>query len=478
MAEKHKVTDHVRFRAVLDATPVQQVQFNIVLLEIDDPAIPIHMRVRTITQSGYKEQLEAGTLLYDYANTLFTQENPIEELILGRLVSSTSSAYFVVGPGYEKDSEIWADETTGYFTVSVPGGSSDEVGPCDFSSVTAFDQIPAVLTAATQAAASDIPELATAVWSIDALGYLTLTMPPAGPSVIIEDGVTGNNIAQTLLDADNGTQQASVTAETLTEAYIKIQALNDDFFQVHFRGGADDNERIAFAQTVQGDPKVLTLWSSDAEVIDPNDDTDIFTLIKDLNLNQTFNLYFDADPGATTWHPDAAVDGAVLNSKPGTHSWAHNRLTNIVGSAWPYKLSADALGALESKNGNSIKPFKDATVCYSGVMSTGVEKRLIAYKLWLETRLQEDWWAYVLSTKLVGFSEKTTAALDNVITERGEEGIRDEILADFEVTVPSPDHWTKNEKLSGNMVVDNAFRFYAISAAVDFLIIGAIEGGA
>ncbi len=437
-----EIRDHVDFQALLQTAVVPRQSFGIQLFLVDDDQIPIDARYVYVTPTSWSDDLDSGTIPYGYSNVFFGQALKADKLMLGRWAKAATNPLFVCGSGYEKDYTVWKAETAGSYAVT-DGTNTDDITGMDFSSITALDQIIAILDAGLAAVVTPtVTGLNTFTFEFDTLGRLVLRSSQSGAaaaSISIVPAGSGSDISAPLMDATNGSSVAGLDAEEPTDALDAISAIDDSYYNIHIRGESEAQQE-ALAAYVEAKEKLLDLFITDADAKDPASTTDVPYKLKALTTTRTLCIYSEK----TDEYPDAAAAGRFLPAEEGTTQFEWQALSLVTDSGDPVPLNETARQALIAKNCSAIETVGGITYLYNGLTSGGIEKRIMLGRDWFVARNREDIFTFQIQTPLAAFDNPTLTAIEGIIQENGNEAIERGILVDttdrpFTVTLPDAD---------------------------------------
>jgi len=353
-----EIVDHVDVQAILQTATALAKGFGVQLFLVDDPQIPIDVRFRYTTKASKNTDFEEGSHPREYANVFFGQKRTAEELMIGRWASAATSPFFLCGPAYEVDFAVWELIGDGSFAVQ-SGVDVDVLSAIDFDGVTAMPQVLTILNAALAAlVAPNITGLEDALFSIDSLGRLVLTMDTTGAAadtIVIISDATGTDLAP-LFDADNGTSVAGLDAETPTEAVTAISEIDNSWYNLHERG-CSDAEQVSMGTYIESLEKLCDLVLTDAGVKNPAVTNDVGSQLQALTTRRTMCIYTEH----LTQYPDAAVAGAILPAQEGTTNYAHEQLALVTDSGLTNavdKVRAERLGRQERVLGSRCRRYR------------------------------------------------------------------------------------------------------------------------
>ena len=474
------IKDHVSVSAVLQTAASPAATFDNTLFLVDDAQVPIDVRRRTFTSTGWDDDMTAATDPYYFANVYFAQKRVPSQLMVGRWVSSASSPHFICG-AHETDYTVWESVSTGTFTVT-DGTNTDDVTGVDFTGITALSQVATVLTAKLDAiAVPNITGLKTAVFAFDALDRLVITNSTTGAAAagisIVSEGNGVDLTTSTYMDVDTGVAVDGLDAEEPIAALAAISAIDDGWWGLATERSLSIAQQVAVSTYIAAKPKgyvpVVSATNAKSSAIA----TDAGYLIAALAHKRTMCLYSE---WTTEW-PDAAVLGCVLPATEGSTSFAFETLASVQQSgksgSTAIPLTSTERTNLAAKNYNWIEKIGDNIYLYDGITSGGEELRIMLARDWFVARIEEGIFAIQLNQPIMAFDNSTLALVEGVIRQYGTEAIARKIGVDtaarpFTVTMPDADDFTTAERLSHTMTLDDVFVLYLNSSINDYAITG------
>lgn len=473
------VIDHVNFQTAIQSGGIEAPTFGNQLLLVDDEQIPTDVRFTLHTQQSWDDDFTIGSVPYDYSSVFFGQAAPKpNQLMVGRWVSANSNPLFVSGPSYEVDFTVWEAISDGSYTVS-DGTNSDAITGNDFTGITALSQILAIMNAELTAfGAPTVTGLNTFAWEFDALGRLVLRSSESGASadtIAVITGGGGTDLAAVIMDAANGSSPPGIDAESLEAAAQAITAtgpVGADYFNVHQRGG-DDDQMQALAAWIETQKKLSDLVLTAVAVKDPGSTTDLAAVLFALGYKRTLGIYTEH----TDEYPDAAAAGFFLPLPEGTAQFEWQDLVGISDSGDPTPLDATARAALIAKNCSQIEAIDGVTMLYNGLTFGGEEKRLMLGRDWFDAVNQVDIFNAHIRARGFFFDNDTFADIERGVRKRGKEAQERDILDDtperpFVVALPDADDIPQSVRDSHTLTEFNLFKGFFKSAIQDYELVG------
>lgn len=229
--------------------------------------------------------------------------------------------------------------------------------------------------------------------------------------------------------------------ESYSDAISEIRDINDEWFAVAIES-RDSQEYQDVANTVSALPGLRQAWfvSDEAAILDPNDDTDIASVLQNANLDQARVIYHSLGAEA---YPDMAMLGRVLpipesrTTGPGSATWHDQPIDGIPGDSF----TTTERNTLEEKNAEFFIAAAGNTRAMGGKMAGGEWGDVMHGVAWLETRLAED--VYQLMTRAadrrskVPYTDEGIARVEGVVRDRLDRAVSIGLLADpYELSTP------------------------------------------
>lgn len=138
---------------------------------------------------------------------------------------------------------------------------------------------------------------------------------------------TGTPRIITVLDQPTGrTGWGMLLAEeTPAQAMTAVSAIDDGGWYFLDALDATQATQEATASYILTKTKLYVTTSEDAAILDPEDNGDIFSILKDLTNHRTYGFYHPDGTDA----PDAAILGNRAPNPPGIADWFHQALVNV-----------------------------------------------------------------------------------------------------------------------------------------------------
>lgn len=211
-----------------------------------------------------------------------------------------------------------------------------------------------------------------------------------------------------------GSGSAAITG-TIAENLAAIQAEDDSWY-----GIAADQALAGLIDGTSGDPglaawtesakRLLFVWSSDADILDPSEDADIASALKAKNYDRSATLYH-ATPSAGADYPDSAWMGEGFPYEPGSSTWAYKTLKGIAAD----NITATAEGALKDKNCNWYSVVGGVSITQQGKVASGEYIDVIIGTDWIEARLREAVYSALVNQRKLPYDDSGIAAVEGLV---------------------------------------------------------------
>ncbi len=219
---------------------------------------------------------------------------------------------------------------------------------------------------------------------------------------------------------------------------------DDDWYAVAIES-REEQDILDVAANVNARFKLFLAVSSDEEILDPQDDTDIGSQIFDNTYDRTA-LFYHSD--ADNQFPECAWAGLILPKDPGTATWAWKQLSGVPTDS----LTSAERGALEDKRVTYYVMLAGNPITFEGQTGQlGVFIDIIRAQDWLTFRIAEDMVARLATVDKIPYVGGD-AVIESLLRERLDIAVDREVIApDYEVIVPPA---------SEQQVSDRAARVY------------------
>lgn len=199
--------------------------------------------------------------------------------------------------------------------------------------------------------------------------------------------------------------------ETWTEALNACQEFDPDWYAFAL-DTATLADIVLGAAWAQPRPKLYIAKTADADVLDPQDDTDIGSALLAAEYDSTGLIYSGV---AATDYPDMAWAGGILPESPGSVTWAFKRVPGI--AADPF--TGAEIGALEAKRVTRLENIQGTSRTLGGYTSRpGVFIDIRRGLDYHAQRTAEDLYILLTTEKKVPGDDRGSLMVENVIRGR------------------------------------------------------------
>jgi hypothetical protein len=412
-----EIQDFASLTIGLTVNPASQANFSVPLLMVDSEDVPIDKRYIITTRSSKDTDLTADSAQLAWAGAVWGQNYNPAQAYIGRWVSAASSPYIVFGsPG--TNITTWAAVADGTLRIT-DGTNDDDLTALSFAAVTDLDDVAQVIETALQAIAiPNITGLDTATCEVDQFNRIiiknsTTGSAAAGISAAAEGTGTDLNGSDYL---GSSFSQDGLDAETLTTAANLVFALDNTPFILN-EIGANTAQQVAFATGMNSLKKFLLLVVNDTDAKDSAISTDTGYQLNALGYNRCFVMYTEH----TTQYPDGALCGEVYPQDEGAVHLAFTPLTGLSESGLAADgttvkpLTATERAALEAKGYDYLVKPSTVTHFTNGLTPGGNEARIMVLKMYVEAKVDEDSYGYLIANNVVTFSDDDINSFKGII---------------------------------------------------------------
>ena len=266
----------------------------------------------------------------------------------------------------------------------------------------------------------------------------TAVANPATNSILITGLVVNTLVTLTAIAVTGGASQptgASVTSQypditkTYVESLVRAQLVNDDFYAVTIQSKANADQE-AVADAVQPLTKLFFGSSSDANLLNPANSTDIASELKAKSYDRSIILY-SADAAN---HPELGWIGGQLPKDPGSITWAFKQIKGAIVDT----LNTTEKNAVAGKNGNTYTTVAGLNVTEEGKTTEGEFIDVMHGIDFITARMKEGVFALLANAPKVPFTDPGIALIENVVRSVLQLAVGFSIITEtFTVTVPT-----------------------------------------
>ena len=456
-----QIQDIVNVTIGLSATPASQAKFTVPCLLVDDTNVPVDRRYRTVTRSSYATTLTSATAAYNWCAALWGQNYNPATAYIGRWVSAATAPYCTFPNASSTYTVYTGVGSAGKFKM-VSGTLDEDIAP-DFTGDTNMTEAAASINTALGASAN----FSTYTCALDALSRITITGPSTGASAAafeIQSPGSGTDLTgSTYLGTE--LYQAGLDAEAQETALAAILAKDNTPFIICQSGGSD-SQINALSVYVNSIKKILLAVQYSTNAKSGVYTTDFGYTTNALSHKQTFAMYTEhstANGAAATQYPDAAICGEIMPRTEASTNFALTPLSGVSQSGLDgdlttvIPLTSDERTALEAKGYDYLVAPSTSTHFVKGLaVDASTEMRIIIGKMYMEAKIAEDVYGYLVARNVVTFSDQDIQAIKAIIVFWAEEMVDRKVLeSGYTITMPSAADFTAAQKATHTMTLSN-----------------------
>jgi hypothetical protein len=450
-----KTSEIVNVSVGLSATPASQANFSVPMLMIDTALVPVYRRYRTVSRSSYATVLATEAEALAWCTTLWGQNYNPALCYIGRWISADTAPMFICNNALTTIA-TWAAVTDGCCTVTTTAGA-DALTSLNFSTATSLADVAAIIDSAL-----DSGGVSGAACAVDALGYIyfydTAVVGSGADTVVVSASGSGTHIENsTYLNVAAGFAQGGLDAETLSASANAIFAITDVPFAICQIGGTDD-QKAAFSTGMNALAKLCLLVETDTDAKSSGHTTDTGYQIEALSHQKTHITYTEH----TGQYPDAAICGEILPRTEASTALSFIPLSGVSESglhadgSTVIPLTSDERTALEAKGYDYLIAPAGLTHLRHGLAAGGYEIRIMIAKMFLEAKVTEGVYGYMVANNVVTFSDSDIQAIKGIVTYWADILVdRKAIDPGYTITMPSAADFTAATKATHIMTLSD-----------------------
>jgi hypothetical protein len=443
----------------LSATPASVATFNVPLLLIDHADIPIDLRYLITSRSAYATDFTASTTHVAWCASLWGQNYNPAQAYVGRWVSSASNPHFIASQAVTTLA-TWTAVTDGCCTVTTTAGA-DILTSLDFSSATSWADVALVFD--TAIVAGGLSGARCAIDSQDRMVFTDAAVTGSGSDTVVisASGAGTDVVASGYLNVANGFQVGGLDAEALETALSAILARDNTPFIICQRGGSI-SQVTALCTAVESMSKYFLFVSNDTDAKDGAATTDVGYIVGRVgSARKKTHLEYTEH---TADYPDAAVCGEVFQKTEATCNVAFTPLGGVSESG----LAGDAVtvipltdterAALEVKGYDYLIRPSSLTHFRHGLSAAGTnyEVRIMIGKMYMEAKVNEEVYGYMIANDVVTFSDSDIAAIKGIIDRWANIMVERKVIeAGYEIVMPAASDFTAAAKATHTMTLSD-----------------------
>lgn len=259
--------------------------------------------------------------------------------------------------------------------------------------------------------------------------------------------------AWSLSSSSNIVLENDTPTETWVEAKEAVQAVNNTWYALNAETHVQ-SEVLALAAAIQGEHKIYITSSQDVNLT-ASTLTDVAALLKAAGYTRTSVVY---SPEANTNFPESVWTGSVIPQVVGSTSWNFRQGAGAVTLPSSLVLSDTARVNLRSKNANMFTTVGGVNIFQDGIMVDGRPMTEIMISDWIYARMQEQVYSRLVNLPKIPYTKSGFAIIQGEMLSVGQQGIANNAIASFSVSVPDPALIPINTRAQG---IATLFKFTA-----------------
>lgn len=170
------------------------------------------------------------------------------------------------------------------------------------------------------------------------------------------------------------------------------------------------------AEWTEANEKLFITATSEAAVLDAQDETDLVSVLKNTRYFRSVALYHT---NAATEYPDAAWAGRVFTIQPGGETWALKQLASIT----PSNLTSTQKQTIFNKGGNTFEFYQEQIALTNpGKVSAGEWIDVIRFRDWLKDTIQVNMTQMMINRDKVPYTDAGIQLCVNNLRKSLQEG--------------------------------------------------------
>jgi hypothetical protein len=361
----------INVNVTLTPQAAQAQNINTLLILGSSSVIDVVSRLRSYASLA-AVAADFGTSAPEYlAAALWFEQNPQPtQLSIGRWAKTASSGQLFGGAlsAAQQLPGAWTSITDGGFTITIDGGSAQDVVGLNFSLIGNMNAVAAkintVLTGATVAWSSTYNRFVVTSGSTGVNSSVSFATPGTG------GGVTDISSMLGLTVGSSGSYQATgIAAESaLTAVTILDNQAGMQWFGLTIIGAAD-SDHLAIAPYIEADTTkhFYGVTTQEATVLTPGDTSDIAYLLQQQGYNFTMVQYSSTNPYAVV-----SALARILTTNYGGQNTVITLMYKQEPGITPESLTLTQVQALEAKNCDVFVSYNNNTaILEAGTSASG-----------------------------------------------------------------------------------------------------------
>lgn len=376
---------------VLTPVAAQAPNLNSALIIGSSNVIDVAERIRSF--ANIEEVADAfGTSVpeYEAAALFFGQTPQPDQLYIGRWAETATSGILYCGNLTPTEQLIatWNAITAGQFKININGSGATNVTCGTFAAAANLNAVAAIIQVAVRAIGGGGFAAATVVWNGSQFVFTSGTTGAASTVVALTAG-NAADISVALKGTAGLLDEtvAGIAAEEPVAAVAILDNLREYWYMTTFADDSlTDNQIIAVAAYIEAasNKHIYGVTSTDVDILDPTEDEDIASLLKDLGYDRTFTQYSQNPYAAASWLGRAVTVNFEGNSTVITMMYKGE--PGVVAES----LTSAQATAVADKNANVYVNYNnDTAIIQHGKMASGA---------FFDEIQNTDWMAYSIQT--------------------------------------------------------------------------------
>lgn len=269
---------------------------------------------------------------------------------------------------------------------------------------------------------------------------------------LITDIIDNDNIRYTAASAPLTTPATGSGSYTLSETWTNAVQKCYDFDSSWYGLAISSNveaDILEVAAITEALGRIFVARTSDANVFDANDATNLFAILKGFSYKRTLAIY-NAD--TVDYFIDAAILGRMLPTLPGSSNWAYKTLAGIPVDS----LTEAQKNAVTANNGNYYTVLAGRNITFDGRTPAGEYIDITRGEDWIVARIQENIALAIFNNEKLPYTNEGGEILGNKIRRVLETGANNGLIARndkskkglYTVTVPDVTTIQVNDRLA------------------------------
>lgn len=266
----------------------------------------------------------------------------------------------------------------------------------------------------------------------------SLTVPVTAGAVTSHHlDLTADNpgLGFSLTNSANLTQASVTPNHSIADDVAALQNVSDVWYGLSICSNVD-SDILQVAAYIETQKKIFGASSSEAAIL-TSVTTDIASQLKSLGYKRTFLLYSAEASGG----PEAAWLGGQLPQTPGASTWKFKQLVGVDPDNLTETQILNVIGTpdIPAKNGNIYETVGGSPITEEGWMASGQFIDVTIGIDWLESTMQVNVFAPLVSLPKVPYTDQGVAVIENGIRQTLQTGVTNGLIdGQSPITVTAP----------------------------------------